>query len=97
MEQKSKHSDISLKLKEIFKTLFDKDIDKVSNDPYKEELLGLKIGLAPYHLLYLFFEVEKTFGIAISEEDIASYKFNSFNDILDIICQELNIKQDSVA
>lgn len=48
-------------------------------------LLGPKLRLMPRDLLYLFFDVEKVFGITITQEDIQKNGFRTYRKILDCV------------
>lgn len=80
---------INKKLKDIFKDRFNLDICHESF--LNKQLLGKEIGLQPRDLIYLFFDVENTFGIKIKEEYIVTHKFDTFDNICEIICNELGI------
>ena len=54
----------------------------------EESLLGPKIRMPARELLHVFFDVEKSFEIRISESDIAKGRFKSFTDIWTIIEEE---------
>lgn len=85
--------EIDLRLKRIFKSRLGIDFDKAEKENPSllvENLLGDKFGLKARHLLYLFFDIEKEFGITIPETRIASGQFNTYNNMLDIICDQLN-------
>lgn len=61
---------------------------------YSEEpLLGEKYCLAPRDLLYLFFDIEKEFGITIPEDDILAKKFNSIKNLIGIIETQLQARK----
>lgn len=61
-------------------------------DFFDEELLGDVICLKARDLLRLYFEVQKEFKIEVSEDDINHGKFNTLNNIVDIVYKELNNK-----
>ncbi len=54
-----------------------------------EELLGRKWEMSPRDLVYLFFDIEKEFNITIPEKDVIEDKFSTFNNIIDIIKNQL--------
>ncbi|MCX7921763.1 MAG: peptide maturation system acyl carrier-related protein [Clostridia bacterium] len=80
------HDDVNSKLKDVFKNRFDLDIAALGEEALDRELLGAEIRFAPRDLLYLFFDIEKNFDITIPQEAIISGKFNTFNNIVEIIC-----------
>ena len=51
--------------------------------------MGRRLRLQARDLLYIFFEVEKEFGIKIPEEAIVDGEFDSFNGIVKIIINQL--------
>lgn len=83
--------DITKRLKKIFKNRFFIDLSEYTNSDLSKELLSETYKLTPGSLIYLFFDVEKEFNISIPEKDIADGKFNSFNNIVCIIKNQLGI------
>lgn len=77
------------KLKEIFKVRLSLDFDLFEPAMLSEPLLGRKIGLAPRDLIYIFFDIEEQFGIRIPEEKIVDGQFNTFNNIYQIVFNQL--------
>lgn len=80
-------------LKNIFMQRFNINIDNKEGWLLNKHLLGIDIGLEARDLVYLYFDIEREFGIAIPEEDIAGGKFNTFNDIAEIIYDQLQKKE----
>ncbi|MCX7921473.1 MAG: peptide maturation system acyl carrier-related protein [Clostridia bacterium] len=78
--------DIYLKLKAIFRSRFDLNFDNLGEAALDKNLLGSEIRFAPRDLLCLFFDIEKEFDITIPQETIIAGKFNTFNNIVVIIC-----------
>lgn len=96
--------EIDSKLKAIFLKRFGLDFGAMGSTapdwfrtdmaPIKEEfgdkkLLGREFGMPPRDLLYLFFDIEKEFGISIPQESIASGEFSTYNGICRMIEKEL--------
>lgn len=54
-----------------------------------ENLLGKTFGMKARDLLYIYFDIERDFGITISQENIASGRFNTYNNIIDIIRNQI--------
>ena len=79
------------RLKKTFKDRFFIDLSEYTNSDLSKELLSGAFKLSPGSLIYLFFDVEKEFNIRIPEEDIAYGKFNSFNNIVDIVKKQIGI------
>ena len=50
-------------------------------DLKKENLLGQKIGMTAGELLHVFFDLEREYGIAISEDDITNGAMMTYNSI----------------
>ena len=84
-------------MKRIFLDRFQKDLNSCSEEILNSHLLGKDFKLAPRDLLYIYFDVEKEFGIAIPEEDIVAGKFNTFNNIAEIIHNQLQKKEKEVS
>lgn len=84
--------DTMIRLKKIFIDRFEMSLDSFSSEVLGKNLLGKEFGFAARDLIYLFFDVEKEFGITIPEEDIVAGKFNTFNNILEIIHNQLQKK-----
>lgn len=84
-----KNSEIYNKLVGIFKDRFDMDFGSMEASALDEELLGGKLKLRPRDLLYIFFDIEKEFGIAIPETEIVQGRFNTFSNIAGIIGSQL--------
>ncbi|KHD13714.1 peptide maturation system acyl carrier-related protein [Clostridium butyricum] len=83
------YQEIKNKLGELLEKRF--NINFSDNDLVNKSLLGKDINLKSRDLLYIFFDVEDTFNIKIEEKYIVSHKFNTFNNICNIICCELGI------
>ena len=81
--------DISSRLKGIFDSRFGICFNDMGEEVLDAELLGWKLRLKARDMLYVFFDIEREFGIVIPEEDIASGRFNTFNNIADIIGRQL--------
>lgn len=84
-----KNIEVFNKLLGIFKDRFDMDFSSMEEAALDEELLGRKLKLKPRDLLYIFFDIEKEFGIAIPEKEIDQGSFNTFNSIVETISSQL--------
>ncbi|SHK27219.1 acyl carrier protein [Clostridium cavendishii DSM 21758] len=73
-------------LKNIFMQRFSIDIVQQEGKFLDKHLLGWDIGLSARDLLYLYFDIEKEFGVTIPEDDIAEGKFTTFNNIVEMLC-----------
>lgn len=78
---------VKYRLINLFKTKMFYDFDVGKMDIH---FFNNNIGMQPRHLLYLYFFVENEFEIKIPENCIISGAFCTFNNICDIIFQELN-------
>lgn len=70
---------------DIFFNVMKVDKSKLSDTYMDDDFFGPKINFAPRDLLFMFFEIEKRFNIIIPKDDIINDKFNSINNILNII------------
>lgn len=84
-----KNIEVFNKLLGIFKDRFDMDLSSMEEAALDEELLGRKLKLKPRDLLYIFFDIEKEFSIAIPEKEIDQGCFNTFNNIAETISSQL--------
>lgn len=88
----SGHDTVVSTLKNIFARRFDIDMEQKEGALLDKHLLGIDIGLEPRDLIYLYFDIEKEFDINIPDEDVAEGKFNTFNNIAEIIYNQLQKK-----
>ncbi len=86
-------NEVNAKLKMIFINRFSINIDGFSSDMRNVELLDSGLGLAARDLLYLYFDIEREFGISIPQEDIAAGRFDTFSNIAEITANQLYKKQ----
>ena len=94
MNTSLEHVDIYTKLNNIFKNRFDIDIfDKELDINIDDNLLGVKFKLRARDLIYLLNDIEKEFDLTISENDIYIIKFNTLNNIMNIIVNNLELKE----
>ncbi len=75
-------------VKKIFNKRFNINLDEKDNTQLNKSLLGKEWGLEARDLLYIYFDIEREFGISISEEVIEEGNFDSVNNIISAI--ELN-------
>ena len=97
MEQDGKYEKIYKKLVNIFEELFNIVIERNDNDYLDIELIGKDYNLAARDLVFLFFNIEKEFGIYIPEEEVVAGRFNTFNNIAEIITNQLEKIDKEVA
>lgn len=82
------NNDIEKTLADIFYKKFGLNLSNENHALREKNFFSKELGLEPRDLLYLFFDVEKTFDIEISESDILGNKFCTFDNIVEIICSE---------
>lgn len=73
------------KLKDLIGKTLSVDIDRLTEEERNYPLLSRRFNVMPYQMLVLFTRIEEKFDIRIPDEDIADGKFNSYNDIVNII------------
>lgn len=54
----------------------------------KNRFLSSEIGFSAVNLFELFLEVEKEFEISFSEEEILNTQFDSYRELIEIICKK---------
>lgn len=86
----------SEKLANIFLNKLGINIHSFNGKIFDEELLGMEFRMTPRDLVYLFFEIEREFNITIPQEDIVAKKFNTFNNIVNIIENQISKKEKNV-
>ncbi len=86
---------IQEELIKIFIKRFDIDFTKLDKDYYSKNLLGEEIRLSARDLLYIYFDAKSQFNITIPQEEIANGKFTTFGGILEIIQNELKLRNIS--
>jgi peptide maturation system acyl carrier-related protein len=83
------------KLLAIFKARFERDLSEYCPEIQNEHLLGSKIGMEPRHLIYLFFDIEREFGVTIPQEQIISGEFSNLSNIARMIQHQLEVARIS--
>lgn len=95
MKDFSENNNINIKLNNIFKARFGIDLFNNKYDlKINDNLLGGKCKLDARDLIYLLYDVEKEFEITISEDDVDNVKFNTIDNIRNIVNKELNKKME---
>jgi peptide maturation system acyl carrier-related protein len=90
LEVNTKNKDnIEIRLNDIFKDRFKIDFDGKEKELLNANLLGSSIYLTPTDLLYLFRDIENEFDINIPQKEVVDGKFSSFNNIVEIICSQV--------
>ena len=80
---------IEKELENIFLKRFKLDFKEMDIEAKNDYLLSSNIKLAPRDLLYVFVDIEEEFKIAIPESYVIEGRFNTFNNILQIIKDEI--------
>ena len=75
-------------LSEVVKETLKIDINALPDEAKNFPLLTGKFGVEPYQMISFLEAVEDKFGIKVPEIAIAERKFNTFNDIVEIIISE---------
>lgn len=70
---------------EIFRNRLEMDIESYEEDSLDKNLFGDQFMLKPRDLLCIFVDVEREFGISIPENVVLEGKFNTINNIADIV------------
>lgn len=93
MSQLLVDSQTNQKLSRLFETLF--SISGMADDDSglrNENLMGSKFRLCPKDLIWLYFKIEKEFGIQIPWKALSQRSFSTYNNILELIT---NIKNNT--
>lgn len=77
---------------ELLHAKFQINSNLLTEDNLNKPLTGQTFGFTARDLVYLYFEIEKRFGINIEEQQLLNYRFNSINGIKNIINQQKNKK-----
>lgn len=75
------------KLDLLLKNKFGCDEEKMRK-MRETRFLSSEIGFSAANLFELFLEVEKEFGISFSEKEILDTQFDSYKDLVEIICKK---------
>lgn len=83
---------IENKIIDLFWDKFQFHADKLTDEQKKESLLKPEIGFQAVDLFVLYLELEKTFEIQFSEEDVIGRRFDVYNNILDSVKKHLALR-----
>jgi peptide maturation system acyl carrier-related protein len=81
---------VDIKLMEIFNKVTGLNFACMEESAKDFNLLGRNLKIRSCDLLNLFFEIEKSFGISIPQEDILEDRFNTFNNISKVVKYRLS-------
>lgn len=62
----------------------------VPKEYYENHLFSNKIGVKPFELVYIFFELEHKFEITFLPQEIIEEKFTSISRISELVCAKLD-------
>lgn len=79
--------EIIQEVKEIVKKITGRCIEK---EYYAENLFSNRLGIKPFELVYIFFELEKSFQIAFLAQEVIEEKFVSIAQISELIDRKTN-------
>ena len=79
--------EIEKKLSDIFIKRFSKNV--LSKPEMKKMKVLGKAGIPARELLHVYFDVKNIFGISIPEDDVVKGRFDTFEHIVDIICEQM--------
>ncbi len=88
--------DVKVRLMTVINKMFCLDLNDEENEYLDQNLFGNNFKLAPRDLVHLFFTIEKEFSITIPQEDIVEGKFNTFNNIVQIVEKQLRKKEKNI-
>ena len=72
----------------IFRTL-NIQVDNLTEEEKNYPLLSRKFGFLPYQMLVLFIRIEGEMHVQFSEISVANGKFNSYNNILEMVKESI--------
>ncbi|TYQ15070.1 UNVERIFIED_CONTAM: peptide maturation system acyl carrier-related protein [Acetivibrio alkalicellulosi] len=81
------------KLLLILKEMYNRDYYNSWEDIKDLDLLGYEMNFMPRDLIYLFFDVEKVFGIIISQDYVIKGSFSNLANIASMVFHELESKK----
>lgn len=76
-------------VKQLFLNFFHKEESKPQNSYCTDNFFSSKMGLLPGDVLAYLFAVEKEFDIQVPSSYILEGKFNTLNNVTDIVCEVL--------
>ncbi|ABS42563.1 peptide maturation system acyl carrier-related protein [Clostridium botulinum] len=83
------NNSVQRKLNDIFNRIFDINLNSINEELFERSLLGDFFCFEPIDLVCLYMEVEKIFNISIPQEYVVENRFNTINDIKEIIIIQL--------
>lgn len=83
---------IQKSLSELVKEILKIDLSSLLEEAKDYPLLSGRFGIEPYQMITFMEVVEKKFKIKVPESAIVERKFNTFNNILEIIISEKGVE-----
>ncbi|KEI84521.1 peptide maturation system acyl carrier-related protein [Clostridium botulinum] len=83
------NNSVQRKLNDIFNRIFDINLNSINEELFERSLLGDFFCFEPIDLVCLYMEVEEIFNISIPQEYVVENRFNTINDIKEIIIIQL--------
>jgi peptide maturation system acyl carrier-related protein len=85
------------KVKLLFINFFQKDESKFQDSYCTDNFFGSKMGLLPGDVLAYLYAIEKEFGLQVPSSYILEGKFNTLDNVTDIICEVIQKKDNGTA
>lgn len=85
---------IRTKVKKIFFDLFQKDESKMQDSYCTDNFFGSKMGLLPGDVVAYLYAVENEFNLQIPSSYIQEGKFNTLDNVTNIICEVFQKKDN---
>ncbi len=85
---------VSDKVKRIFFDLFQKDESKMQESYCTDNFFGSKMGLLPGDVVAYLYAIENEFDIQVPSSYIQEGKFNTLDNVINIICEVLQKKDN---
>ncbi|CBZ05051.1 peptide maturation system acyl carrier-related protein [Clostridium botulinum] len=83
------NNSVQRKLNDIFNRIFNINLNSINEELFERSLLGDFFCFEPIDLVCLYMEVEEIFNISIPQEYVVENRFNTINDIKEIIIIQL--------
>lgn len=83
---------INDKVQEIFMNLFQKEANKLQDNYCTDKFFSNKMGLLPGDVVAYLYAIEMEFGFQVPSSYIVEGRFNTLDDVTDIVCEVLQQK-----
>ena len=83
-----------LEIEKVLESIFIRrfSMDFLANPEMKDMKLLCKNGIPARELLHVYFDVKKNFSILIPEDDVAGGRFDTFDNIAEIVYEQMQTK-----